>query len=199
MSENAIKTIKMDHGEIEIHHDTNPINPREGWDNLGTIVGNRSSNRYFCSSYHIANDKNERTPEDIQQLLLGIGGIAFKLDRSYDGAISINPHSNPDGYIYCRRETAIKNGLVHSSGRHIGKVDWKRVKECLENEVKIYSHYCTGDVFGYVSYVTNPTTNEREEVDSVWGFFDLLECIEYAKHEYPKLDNNWEFDMSQAT
>jgi hypothetical protein len=63
------------------------------------------------------------------------------------------------GWIFCER-TAVDEEFGG---------DTKKAMACLSAEVEIYSHYVSGDVWGYVLEEENGI--EWECVDSCWGFY----------------------------
>lgn len=195
--ETLVESREYETGVIEIHQDLHPENPREEWDHAGTMC---SDNRRFLREYAIEAD----CPPNLRQMALGIDGMALPMTRRQYGswwagkARSGDATDDPDAWIYMDSETARKEGFVHRDGRYAGKIDWKRVEACLRGEVEEYSHYCSGEVYGFVAKARG-LDGELVEIHSVWGFYcEPEEIYEDAKGELPKADLNREFDLAEA-
>jgi hypothetical protein len=134
--------------ELKIEQDTDPMNPRTEWDNLGTMV-------CFHNRYDLG-DKTDYRSEDYNgwdELKEGIieneGDIVILPLYLYDHSgitISTNPFncnfdSGRIGFIFVSKHTIKKEGI-----------DETKVIEYLENEVETYDKYLTGDVYRYEIY-----------------------------------------------
>jgi len=153
--------------------DTDPTNPREEEENLGTMV-------CWHKRYNLG-DPHEWTVEDFQNYLEhGQDKVVFPL-YLYDHSgltISITPFQCPwdsgqVGWIYTTR---------HEIRRWFGveRVSTKlllRAKMVLMHEVQTYDAYLRGEVYGYRLYRKSfcdscgQTTLSLE--DSCWGYYDL--------------------------
>jgi hypothetical protein len=89
------------------------------------------------------------------------------------GAFSCPWDSGPVGLIYCSMETARKEwGGGNASDEEVRE----RAESYLKGEVSEYSSYLEGSVYGFVI-----RDDEGEELESVWGFYDMDHCKEEAK------------------
>lgn len=171
---------------VEIINDTDPLNPREDWDNAGVMIC--SHRRYtlgdeqFDPEYfegwadlekHLRKERNA-----VIVLPLGLydhSGITMYVGDTHDywdgGQV---------GFIYIDKETVDKEW----GG------DLEKAEQCLRGEVQTYNQYLTGDVWGY--RIINPKNDE--EVDSCWGFFGL----EYAKEEAESVADHFEHPHDAA-
>lgn len=153
---------------IKIYRDDDPLNPRTEWDNLGTMA-------CFHRRYNLG-DKHEFSNDDELVEFLKTNAkkiIALPLYLYDHSGLSISTGSFNDpwdsgqvGYIYVTYETIKKE---------YGKVTKKTKTQALsvlEGEVKIYSAYLEGSVYGYVIEDT-----AGNNLDSVWGYIET-DCIE---------------------
>ena len=89
-------------------------------------------------------------------------GISIKVGSFIGKAQHANWDSGQVGFIYVtgkdvEKEFNTKNINVELSNK---------IEKILENEVKIYNDYLTGNVYGYVV-----EDKQGEQVDSCWGFY----------------------------
>lgn len=148
---------------IKIYQDDDPLNPRTEWDNLGTMA-------CFHKRYSLG-DKHNLTPDELKELvkrynllalplyLLDHSGLWIRTGRFAEDAAGWD--TSFIGYIYVTFETIKKE---------YGKVTKKTKAQALsvlEGEVKVYSAYLEGSVYGFV--VEDETGNNLE---SCWGFIE---------------------------
>jgi hypothetical protein len=101
------------------------------------------------------------------------------------------------GYIYMNNLSALKENFINPE---TGAIDWLKVKNVLEGDIKVYNQYLQGDVYFYKTYVTNPfDETKKESIDSCGGIYGLEEALKQAESEIPKLDSNYEFDLAEAS
>ena len=169
--------------ELEIVQDTDPMNPRKEWDNLGTMV-------CFHKRYDLG-DKHDYRTEDYDgwdELKEGIetneGEIVILPLYLYDhSGITISTSS-----FDCRWDSG-QVGFIFVSKYKILKeygkeMDTETIEKYLEGEVETYDQYLTGDIYGYrISKVTECELGHehKEEVDSCWGFYGEEECMTEAE------------------
>lgn len=186
-----IKTEGYKNHKIKVFIDPDPQNPRE-WDNLGTITtchpNHQLGDIYHNSTIGIKLKGNTKyyPPNQIedQSSKWGLvqntvwlpvyayehGLIALSTVRNYP--FSCKWDSYQLGYIYVEKER-IKKGFEAKS---VGCKLREKVTEILRQEIRTYSKYLSGDVYGYTS------EKDGEVVDSCWGFIgDIDYCLEAAK------------------
>ena len=163
--------------KLRIVHDTHPMNPRDG-DNLGKIAC--KSARYDLGEEEISDPiewlenmlglshkgvySNERLLELEDKFFKKyIGHRVYIYDHS-GIALSTSPFqcrwdSGQVGYIFISRKDAAKE---------YGRLNSKKILKILEyldNEVKDYSSFFEGDVYGYII-----EDEDGYEIDSCYGF-----------------------------
>jgi hypothetical protein len=164
--------------QIDINQDIDPENPREAWDNLGTMV-------CFHGRYNLGDKTDLRSSQftgwdELEtHLRENLDAVVILPLYLYDhGGITMNTtgfscrwDSGQVGFIYVTREKLRK------------EYDWKRVSpqrrervaELLRGEVQTYDQYLTGDIYGY------SITKDGEDIDSCYGFYGSDYCEEAAK------------------
>lgn len=172
--------------KIEVRWDECPSNPRE-WDNVGKMV-------CFHGRYHLG-DKHEYRHDDYngwQDMKKAIvkeeDVVAIFPLYLYDHSgitISTSPFgcrwdSGQVGWIYATRKDVRKAYGV----KKVTKQVVEKVEQCLQDEVKTYDAYISGEVYGYRVYKIDVCDKGHEHLeleDSVGGYYNLEECIEEAK------------------
>ena len=165
--------------KLRIITDFNPINPRE-WDNVGTMA-------YKHSHYELGEKKIENPIEWLERMLglvhRGIQNknrfkeledkffkeyIALPLYLYDHSGITIRtyPFSCPwdsmkVGYIYIAKSIA----RSEFGWKQITQLREMEALNYLNNEVKVFDQYLTGDVYGFV------IEEDGEIVDSCYGFY----------------------------
>ncbi len=169
-----IAQVSNDKYRLTIYPDYDCSSPRE-WDNLGTIV-------YSHRNYILGDEKAENINcyegwDEWFQHELGDDVIALPL-YLYDHSgltMRTRPFSCPwdsgqVGYIYITREDARNEFGVK---RISAKLE-QRIIDCLESEIKVYDHWGTGDVYGFVlesiEHCAECDCTEYKHLDSCWGF-----------------------------
>ena len=137
--------------QINITEDSDPMNPRVDWDHLGTMV-------CFHRRYNLG-DPNHRFsgPEELEEFLQKNRKDLIVLPlRLYDhSGISIstsNSYPYNDyfdsglvGFIFVQKETL----RIEYKIKHITKKIREKTIKVLEQEVKTYNNYISGNVYGY--------------------------------------------------
>ena len=177
---------------IEIRCDDNVESPRD-WDNLGEMI---------C--YHSRHDLGDREPngknrtrdrytqEELKEIIERPDVISLPL-YLYDHSgitMSCGPFSCPwdsgqVGYIFITKAKAREE----FDWKLITEARRKKLLEYLENEVKTYDTYLTGQVLEYIT-----TEDETEEViDSCGGFYDdadeVMKNAMGELHAHVRLEN----------
>ena len=166
--------------ELKIEQDTDPLNPRTDWDNLGTMV-------CFHKRYELG-DKTDYRTEDYdswEELKEGIikneGEVVILPLYLYDhSGITISTSS-----FDCRWDSG-QVGFIFVSKYKIKKegIDETKVEEYLKGEVKTYDKYLTGEVYGFTLYEIETCDKGHEHktfVEGYGGFFDEDDCRSEGK------------------
>ena len=161
--------------ELKIEQDTDPMNPRTDWDNLGTMV-------CFHKRYDLG-DKTDYRSNDYDswdELKEGIitneGEVTILPLYLYDHSgitISTSPFdcnwdSGQIGFIFVSKYKMKKEGI-----------DETKVEEYLKGEVETYDQYLTGEVYCYEVYEIETCDKGHEHktlVESCGGYFGEEEC-----------------------
>jgi hypothetical protein len=166
----AIETIQKDNGyKIEIHMDSDPVNPRKDWEPLGKMI-------CFHRRYTLGDNHDLRS-----DMFAGWDEMESYIRKELDAAVilplylydhsgitmSICPFgdrwdSGQVGFIYMTKEDAKKNWKK----KIVTKKLREKITECLQNEVEIYDMYLRGEVYGF-----NVIDPEGEIVETSWGYF----------------------------
>src|SRR6056297_2374601 len=155
---------------VKVIMDECPENPREAWDNLGTMV-------CFHSRYKLGDEDHGYNSRDFsgwdeleREIISDHGDCVILPMYMYDhSGITVNTtgFSSPwdSGQI----------GLIFISLKEARKAySWKKVTKArrahlelmLRSEVSLYDSYLQGEVYGY-----KVLDAEGEELDSCWGFY----------------------------
>lgn len=81
------------------------------------------------------------------------------------------------GYIYTDKKTIMETGgmLQNENGNYVKITDrnWKKAAyQWMEGEVEVYDQYLTGEVYGIITEEYDADTDDWEEKDNCWGFFN---------------------------
>lgn len=139
--------------KIEIEAETDPLNPRKDWDNLGIISAAHS--QYSLSdkgAYKITGELSGWDEEE-KALIEETGAVVVLPLYLYDhGGITINTSgfscpwdSGRLGFIYATRKS-VDNILGIKKITERAK---KRIEAALISEVKTFDNYLTGEVYYY--------------------------------------------------
>jgi len=162
---------------LEVIQDNDAESPRN-WDNLGTMV-------CFHNSYNLGDktdykSKDYESWDELKQDIEANEGEIYTLPLylfDHSGiTISTRPFdcswdSGQVGFIYVSKNKVIKE--------YSEIIDAEKIKEYLNNEVKTYDQYLTGDVWGYVVNeieICDEGHEHKENIESCWGFFGHEEC-----------------------
>ena len=173
--ENAIETIERGGFTARIYYDTDTLNPRKDWDNLGKIVS-----RKLTSDEHF--DFSGDSETDIKRLKQEFGAtVILPIYMDSHGGDTINTtgfscpwDSRQVGWIFATTEDICKE----YNCKQVNPAIRRRVEQVLIGEIKIYDQYIRGEVYGYELF--DKTGNE---IDSCWGFYGL----DYVKEEVSSL------------
>lgn len=166
--DNAREVRENDNKILRIFADSDPMNPRKEFDQVGTMVVMTkigSIGNGYCLGDEALTDENKSPPSNLVSLPVYVYDHGFI-------CLSTEPFGCPwdsgrIGYIYASLESLKTMG--------IDPTDTKLINEILKGEIEIYSDYLSGDVYGYeiVKKVYCKTCNhfKEEHVDSCWGFY----------------------------
>lgn len=186
---------------IEIHSDPKPINPREEYYNMTTMV---CFHRWYdLGDKNIRNEwpdtaegrdtfkkwykehKDELIAQELR--LYDHSGITISGIRKYP--YTDHWDSCLVGMIYVEKKRILEE---FPSFKEWGKEAEKRAFEVLECDIKTYDDYLRGECYGFVV----KDTEKNEEIESSWGFLgDREYCMQEAEGivEYHiKEDKEWE-------
>ena len=168
-----MNTIMHNGYKILIKQDSDPMNPREEFDNLGTMICFHSS--YILGDKHSYKSSDYKGWEDLKRHIIAeVGPIEtlplYLLDHSgltinTSGFKGVDPQGwdwGCVGFIYVSHAQAKKE----YNWKQITKARIKFLQERLQAEVETYDDLLTGNVYGYVI-----ETPDGEEADSCWGYY----------------------------
>jgi hypothetical protein len=158
----AYETFEHKGFTVELHWDTDPMNPRTDYDNFGTM--------YCVHGRYTLGDADAYPPQDddivLPLYLYDHSGVTMNTT-----GFSCPWDSGQVGYIYVSRDQVRHE---FNTKRITSKII-DRVKKLLVNEVETYDKYLRGECYGYIV-----RDEDGEEVDSCWGFDDEEYCREQA-------------------
>ncbi len=150
---------------IKIYGDNDPLNPRKDWDNFGHMI-------CFHGRYDLG-DKHEMSVEELQEIVDRKDVVALPLFLYDHSGITMNTtgfscpwDSGKVGYIYVDTAKIRQEFNLLDPSKKIHKDVKDKVIKILEQEVKTYDQYLTGEIYGFVI-----EDSEGEHIDSCWGFY----------------------------
>jgi hypothetical protein len=169
----VLKTLNLkQEKKLEIIYDESPNNPRHD-DNLTTMV-------CFHRNYYLGDDTDSYVKEEYDSwdelhadIMKREHPIVIKPLYMYDhSGISISTtefdcrwDSGQIGYVFITHNDINSLGVTMNDDETW--VDYKnRLEGYLDNEVKTYNSYVSGDVYGF-----RVLDKDGEEEDSCWGFY----------------------------
>ena len=173
---------------LEIIPDEYPENPREEWDNIGTMVCFHKRYSLGDENHNIESDWFFSWEEMEKYLYKKIdAGIVLPL-YLYDHSgitISTSPFScswdsGQVGFIYVTKQKIRKE----FNKKRISKKLLEKVKKILISEVNIYDQFLRGDIYSFL------LKSNGEIIDSCHGFYghDIREngMLDHIPEEYRK-------------
>lgn len=148
---------------LEIHYDDCPLNPREDWDNMGTML---------CAPHrrYSLGDKHSYDIEYLKRIEENAGNknIVLPLYLYDHSGITMNTTG-----FSCSWDSGQVGVIFVSRAKARETYGWKVITEkrkqiileSLKAEVETYDQYLKGDVYGFKLF------ENGEETDSYWGFF----------------------------
>jgi len=157
--------------QIDIFSDDDPVDPRMN-DNLGTMV-------CFHIRYNLG-DKHDFDKEEMMKIVKSPKNIVLPLYLYDHSGITMNTTG-----FSCSWDSGLVGWIFVEKSKIRSEFGWKRItqkrekeiRKYLEDEVKEYDQYLTGDVYGY--RITNSIT--EEEIDSSCGHYGVNNCIKEAE------------------
>lgn len=173
--ENAIETVKRGGFTAHIYYDTDTLNPRKDWDNLGKIVSRRlTSDVNFKFSGDRETDierLNKNSAQPLSSLFICIRTAARRSIRLVSRVLGI---AGRQAGFFATTEDICKEyncKRVNPAIRH-------RVAQILIGEIETYDQYIRGEVYGYELF--DKTGNV---IDSCCGIYGC----DYVKEEVSSL------------
>jgi hypothetical protein len=170
--ENPIHTEQVGQFTIEIHPDTDPMNPRTDWDTFGTIYHT-----------HRKYDLGVKTDDDEIQDMIDSGDYLWQyvyiLDHS-SVSLSTTPFNCPWDSGCVGIIAVEKYKAREEFGKRLTKQVVDKVYKYLKSEIQTFNQYLQGDVYGFII-----KDKEGNVVDSCWGFYGQKYCLEQAKEALP--------------
>jgi hypothetical protein len=164
----SIGGFAMNEYTFEILVDDIPCNPREENEHFGTIA--YVSSRYLLGDERVCSEKIDSILQDSD--LFAVPVYAY----IHSGvALSLSPFSCPwdsgmSGVIYIEKDT------IRKCYGDLSPSTLEKVKRAFEAEIKEFSAYLNGEVYGYVV-----KDSEGREVDSCWGYYGREYALEAAQ------------------
>ncbi len=163
------ETIEYKGHKIKVYQDSDPLNPRKEFDNLGTMV-------CFHGRYDLGDEHSFENDGDLYKQIQEREGDFIHLPLYlYDHSgitMSTGPFSCPwdsgmVGIIFITKQKIREEYSVKRISANL----LERVKTYLQGEVETYDDYLTGNVHGYV--IEDPDDSKEHDgiQDSCWGFY----------------------------
>ncbi len=161
---------------LSIYADEDAMNPRTEFDNLGTMVC--WHRRYDVGDKHsydepadFSHEWNERNAIILPVYMYDHSSVALST-RSFVGrAHHAEWDSGQVGYVY----VSLNDVRQEYHAKRVTRQIREQVIQLLEVEVKTYSQYVSGDVYGFqverISHCGECGDEHTEVVDSCWGFY----------------------------
>lgn len=166
---NTVLSENVNGCSVKVYRDESPENPREAFDNLGTILY-KDGSRYLLGDETAYQEEMETLSNNPDYISLPVyvyihSGIAMNTN-----GFSCPWDSGQSGIIYVSKEEVRKVYGVKA----ITKSVREKVENVLRSEIKEFSAYLNGDVYGYV-------VENGDEKESCWGFYEIEDCLEEAR------------------
>lgn len=164
----TIESIEHNGLTINIHPDHDPMSPRDD-DNLGEIL--------YCSSRYVLGDR-EVDSDEMRDIAESKDNIVLPVFAHIHSGVMLNTggfgdpwDSGQSGIIWCSKDKA-KEVWPDLEGDKLIEM----ASNCMKAEVKIFSSYLSGSVYGFV--IEHPLSGV---VESCGGFYSTKEAIEVGK------------------
>ena len=176
MSEADSKTYKGH--EIVIKYDESPQDPRTEWDNLTELHVLADSRYYLGEKQHADREDIDaevaaanKAGDMVLKLYAYIhSGVALSLESFY-GKLP-QGHAEYDsaqcGVVIIRRKDILENFGI----KRITKDIKERVYKIAESDIKTFTQYLNGEVYGYII---------DDHKDSCWGYYSIEDAMGEAK------------------
>lgn len=168
---------------LKVYPDSNPINPREDFDNLCKMVC--SHNRYKLGDDHDYRTEDFNSWDEMkEQIIKDHNPKVIKPLYLYDHSgitMSTSPFScrwdsEQVGWIFVLTENI--KGMCGDD------VTDEQLEKYLDGEVETYDQYLIGDVYGYEVFrikKCNFDHDHEESLESVWGYYGEQSAIDEGK------------------
>lgn len=176
-----------------IEYDDYPVNPREEYDQVGTIV-------YHSRQYCLGDE--DIAPEDF---VLPDNCVALPVYAMIHGDVYLSAGSNPYSALDPQGWDSGQSGVIYADrtrAREVfGLTTDAQIEHALVSEVREFSAYLNGDVYLATIYRVPDDADpnavelaECEELDSCGGFYGYDAAREFAESElagYEKSEPLW--------
>lgn len=179
---NLYDQIEYNGYHIDIYYDDDARNPREAYDNLGTLY---TAHRRYCP------EKEFDDHFDIGEVFEGrIGNFRESFLKKYVAlpvylydhsgiTVSTTPFRCPwDSGFFGIIAVALDKVREEYGWKHVTAKRRARIERYLQGEIETLDSYYTGEVFGYR---ITPEDND-DELGSCWGFYGT-ECLKEMEAE----------------
>lgn len=189
---------------LEIHTDDDAESPRQ-WDNLGKMLCKHRN--------YLLGDVQVESADEVNQILEDDEAVIqmplYLIDHS---GISMSTNDYNDkwdsgcvGIIYTTRKDVLDCFTGYNSKtnkrmpmkKRLTKKMLERAKEILKSEVKTYSEYLEGNVYGYILYNKSKCDHNEEHLeheDSCFGYYrsDNEDGLDIFLNGYGGNRKDWE-------
>jgi hypothetical protein len=179
--------------KLNILIDEDPLNPLKEYDQLGTYA-------CFGRHSHLGNFTEYTDPEEIAEYIKSNQSLVWELyynEQSGELTMSklkLEPEWDMGGHVgwvFIPRDKVLRDygaKILHQKLK-------MRMTEYIKAEVKEYSAYLSGEVYGYlVGVVDDEGDIDYDDADSCWGISSYEECSEEAygilEHRIDKMDKS---------
>lgn len=179
---NLYDQIEYNGYHIDIYYDDDARNPREAYDNLGTLY--TAHRRYrpekeFDDHFDIGEVFEGRIGNFRESFLKRYVALPVYLYDHSGITVSTSPFSCPwDSGFFGIITVSLDKVREEYGWKHVTAKRRARIERYLQGEIETLDSYYTGEVFGYR---ITPEDND-DELGSCWGFYGT-ECLKEMEAE----------------
>ena len=173
---NLIESYETKNHKISIFYDETPDSPRD-WDNQGKMI-------LLHGNYDLPFENNSLDKEDTEEIqsfmdkVNKAGGVVLPVYMYEHGNIALN--TTRDYPFNCQWDSSFI-GFIYCEKKDFEGLKKSQVEKNLVSEVKTYSQYLNGEIYGF-SIEKKHTCKEchkedNDLIDSCWGFYDIEESL----------------------
>jgi hypothetical protein len=160
---------------LEIVMDNDPMSPRVAYCNLGTML--YTSSRYNLGDKQVSWEEIDKIEKDGDNIVVPVYAYIHSGVVLNTVGFSCPWDSGKCGIIYISKQQVRE----HFDVKRITAALKQRVIDFLKVEVEVFSHYLSGEVYGY------QVIDDDQVVDSCYGFYfkkDAEEAGNEALEDY---------------